>query len=240
MLSFNKSKLTPRFDDTEMEIIFHYPGQLMKSFDNPSFTSSFLDYQWKNLLEFRITTATLLRKRSDANIPCIDKLGEYDTYIILEISKLIGCVPPYWKRKMPLEYTLDICEGPIQLRKARQYIENYKELLPTFDAPCLELFNAISYFWLPVQNNKKGIVRFSYIDKFYEEIQYSKDFGPESFLSNVGGFIGIFLGYSMMQFPELLVEILASFRKFKAGLFEGILLFNCSSFSTTYKYYINE
>ena len=40
--------------------------------------------------------------------------------------------------------------------------------------------------------------------KYYEEIEYSKDFGSESFISNLGGFIGIFLGYSMMQLPELL------------------------------------
>ena len=41
-------------------------------------------------------------------------------------------------------------------------------------------------------------------DKFYEEISQAKDFGVQDFVSNLGGFIGIFLGYSMMQIPELL------------------------------------
>ena len=39
----------------------------------------------------------------------------------------------------------------------------------------------------------------------YEEIRYIKALGFENWLSNVGGFVGIFLGYSMMQFPEMLL-----------------------------------
>ena len=45
---------------------------------------------------------------------------------------------------------------------------------------------------------------FSYEDNVYEEIQNTKSFGLESFVSGVGGFIGIFLGYSILQIPELL------------------------------------
>ena len=48
-------------------------------------------------------------------------------------------------------------------------------------------------------------IKFIYSEQVYEEIQYSKAIGFESWLSNVGGFVGIFLGYSMMQFPEFLL-----------------------------------
>ena len=34
-----------------------------------------------------------------------------------------------------------------------------------------------------------------------------EDFNFESFWSGIGGFVGIFLGYSMMQFPEALIYI---------------------------------
>ena len=47
-------------------------------------------------------------------------------------------------------------------------------------------------------------VKFLYADTVYEEIQNSKSFDLESFVSGVGGFIGIFLGYSILQIPELL------------------------------------
>ena len=46
------------------------------------------------------------------------------------------------------------------------------------------------------------------MDKYYEEITEIKDFGFEDFISGLGGFIGIFLGYSLMQIPELLCKLL--------------------------------
>ena len=42
------------------------------------------------------------------------------------------------------------------------------------------------------------------LEKYYEEIKQVEDFGFQDFVSNVGGFFGIFVGYSMMQIPELL------------------------------------
>ena len=37
-----------------------------------------------------------------------------------------------------------------------------------------------------------------------KEIEEIKDFGFEDFVSDLGGFIGIFLGFSMLQIPQLL------------------------------------
>ncbi len=45
------------------------------------------------------------------------------------------------------------------------------------------------------------------MEKYYQEIEYVQDFGFESFWSGVGGFVGIFLGYSLMQFPEFLGKV---------------------------------
>ena len=47
-------------------------------------------------------------------------------------------------------------------------------------------------------------IRLTYLEKYYEEIVYAKDFGFESFLSGVGGYAGIFIGLSIMQFPDLM------------------------------------
>ena len=49
-----------------------------------------------------------------------------------------------------------------------------------------------------------ALIKISYLEKYYEEIRQVEDFGALDFVSNVGGFIGLFLGYSIMQIPELL------------------------------------
>ena len=48
------------------------------------------------------------------------------------------------------------------------------------------------------------LLKFLYEDQYYIEIKSLQEFGFESFVSNLGGFIGIFLGYSMLQLPELI------------------------------------
>ena len=69
----------------------------------------------------------------------------------------------------------------------------------------------------PITRPNDIAIAFYYTEKMYEEIQYSKEMGFENWLSNVGGFVGIFLGYSMMQFPELIIWIfdLLHQRKYK-------------------------
>ena len=43
----------------------------------------------------------------------------------------------------------------------------------------------------------------NYLSEMFQEIQNKQDFGFESFGSYVGGFVGIFLGYSLSQVPEM-------------------------------------
>ena len=52
-----------------------------------------------------------------------------------------------------------------------------------------------------------SFIEIQYADKYYEENIQVQDFGFQDFISNLGGFIGIFLGYSMMQIPQLLSKL---------------------------------
>ena len=66
-------------------------------------------------------------------------------------------------------------------------------------------------------------VMFLYGDSVYEEIQNTKSFDLESFVSGVGGFIGIFLGYSILQLPELLGLLTSLLRKLRQDNRKGML-----------------
>ena len=43
-------------------------------------------------------------------------------------------------------------------------------------------------------------------DEIYTEILSLREFGPESLGAGIGGYIGIFVGYSIMQIPTLFIE----------------------------------
>ena len=69
------------------------------------------------------------------------------------------------------------------------------------------MYNIVGWNWLDVEDPKttEGVpIRFIYQEIYYQELEYLPDFDLETLISNVGGFVGIFLGYSLMQLPELL------------------------------------
>ena len=56
-------------------------------------------------------------------------------------------------------------------------------------------------------------VEFLYKGYQYQEVENLREFGFEAFWSGVGGFVGIFLGYSLLQLPDLFEQLLLVFKK---------------------------
>ena len=78
------------------------------------------------------------------------------------------------------------------------------------DRPCTDMYNIAGWNWLEIDGRKKYHeiqIKFYYEDQYYQELEYWPDFDLETFISNIGGFVGIFLGYSMMQIPEVIGTI---------------------------------
>ena len=91
------------------------------------------------------------------------------------------------------------------LRTIFEYTNDYKQVMSNMSVPCVEQYSTIAWNFVGTKKTTSNtILKILYLDKYYQEIKYSSDFGLESFISNVGGFVGIFLGYSMMQLPEML------------------------------------
>ena len=74
------------------------------------------------------------------------------------------------------------------------------------DSPCEDMTNVVLQ---SVSDNEEydSLIKIVYLEKDYQNVQNFKDFGFQSFWSGVGGFVGIFLGYSFMQFPELVGSV---------------------------------
>ena len=100
------------------------------------------------------------------------------------------------------ENDLETCQTPEQFRVAAYLIEHFKDVLESYEPPCFEMSNlAIVNKDLPQEKGKfKIMVR--YTEGIYQKIENTRGFTFETFVSGVGGFIGIFCGYSMLQIPE--------------------------------------
>ena len=58
-------------------------------------------------------------------------------------------------------------------------------------------------------------IRIEFMERYYQEIVNGQDFGFESFWSAVGGFLGIFMGYSMLQLPDFVAYSYSIFHNIK-------------------------
>ena len=194
----------------QLRIVVHYPGQLIRSLSSPKFESTLGYYAKNKLLELKISHVTILRKRPDSNERCNEKDQDDDLKLHRLIVKRIGCIPIYLKNLEIGNTELKICNKPRELKTAFDQIMNYKRVMSTYDPPCVEMTNLVQFTRNVVQLKSDFLIKISYTEDFYQEIENVRDFSFETFWSSVGGFLGIFLGYSVLQIPDLL-SYLSSF-----------------------------
>ena len=208
ILSLTRSLLRPgNHRHLELRILIHYPGQLLRSFDKPKYRSTLESYVKDRLLELQISDVTTLRKRSDSNVRCNESLSNDDDRIRQEIIKEAGCIPPYWRKTIPLSDGINVCRLPEQLKDVSKYIDNYKYYLSTYDPPCVEMTTMVTVNKDSTQKRNEFKIKFTYTENVYQEIVNSESFDFTTCFSGVGGFVGIFLGFSLRDMPNILSNI---------------------------------
>ena len=131
-----------------------------------------------------------------------------------DVITQVDCMPIYWKNIAGLP-NLGECNTPSQLQKIYQHIHNYEDDLFSYDGPCNEMSVAARFDKEEENYWEEPQIKVVYTKATYQNIENNQSFGFESFLSGVGGFIGIFLGYSILQIPELLGSVLVRLRNIK-------------------------
>ena len=195
------------YNTTDMSIFVHHPGQLIRSLDVPIFKSSFQKYRYDKLLSFKISQSTVVRGRPGAKKTCTSTKEDYDMYLINTIIEEIKCIPSYWKDYAKTKIDMEVCTSQVALTKAYSYTKTWKAFIENHTRPCIDMYNTVAWNWLDAVETispEEVQIKLTYQEQYYQELRYLPDFDFETFISNVGGFVGIFLGYSLMQVPELI------------------------------------
>ena len=138
----------------------------------------------------------------------------YNVFMI-KVIKLVGCIPNYWTSLMTTNSSFKPCRSSNQLAKVHQLVTDFRRVMSSYEPPCVEMQIPVnvnreqqSSSYLSRQNLKLSI---SYTTETFQEIVNVKDFSVEAVWSSIGGFIGIFLGYSLLQLPEVLDAVWLTF-----------------------------
>ena len=194
------------------KIYVHHPGQLVRNIDSPLFESTMDAFDWKKyFLTFKISQITILRKRQDANDKCNIDLHDDDQKRRLEVIKKVGCIPIYWTQMIAANFSFEECQSPQHLKDIYHQLEDLAALEKNYDPPCNEMELTVDIDKQEVGGfgfgNYALKTYFYYTNTRYQEIINVRDFGFESLWSGVGGFVGIFMGTSILQIPNLISEI---------------------------------
>ena len=202
---WNRSVFENRYySDAEIQIFFHYPGQFLRSFNFPTFKRKLYQFEdWNGNVDVRISDVSVLKHRPNSKIKCDAGIQNDDSKAMVKIIQRLKCVPPYWHTMVMRNWSYASCNTTLELKTAYNLSQNYDEILSSYDPPCIQMnVLAISSDKKLIHGEPIGITIY-YGSMIYQMIDNLQEFGFESFWSAVGGFIGIFLGYSLLQLPEL-------------------------------------
>ena len=175
-----------------------------------------------------VSEVTLLRSRHDAKDKCNPGLKDEDNSILESLThdERLQCRPLYWKG-LNTTSSLEECRGLSQYKYLSEItlnFTNYEKIRERLEPPCDDMiivtniqsrkgrvlqkknFNNDDYY----EEDEIGLyldVHFSNINDRYQVTENSRAFTGKSCWAGVGGFVGIFVGASLMQLPELLHEL---------------------------------
>ena len=204
-ISLDKDSLNDLQNSGFLYMYVHYPGHTIRSFGKEVFSVMLNKYNTKKRMVIRISGVSVLRRRSDAQMRCNPNVEDEDIDFRNYVMIKVGCIPPYWNSFDNLPDGLQNCVTNDQLKKVYNYSRygNVRNILEQHDPPCSEMTVSSS-----VDHQYSGDLNlnFQYRSDEYLETTNKRDFGARNLWSSVGGFIGIFLGFSLFQLVEVLMS----------------------------------
>ena len=198
-----------------LTLYMHYPGQLMSVFNRrqPIVSIDLSDSPViPNSFSIGITQLQILRKRQDSVAYCNPDLNnDLDTRWRETFMYKSNCIPTYWKL---LDKSLNFNEKRFNdCSTSEDYLDLGNDILKLEEVEYEE-----SCTWPTIISSVKkdsldpydSSVVFDILhnSEYYLEIKNSRNINTEDLWSQIGGLIGIFLGYSLLQVPNIVLSML--------------------------------
>ena len=219
-----------RIPNVNLHYIISYPGQILQGLTidlefawSQRITSGFLKAKL-----FLIDIIEVFRRRNTFHESCNENSKEYDNTVMENLIKTANCTPPHWN--ISSDYT--ICDNKEDMRKVSIPGSAGKTsstaFLKKFLRPCDGILSAtlnrvserrqITFGGLiPTAGVNSASVGFLFKNDRYKEIKYTRKFDIESLIGNVGGYIGLFLGFAIWQLPDAIDFLITKLRTLQGG-----------------------
>ena len=196
-----------------LQVFDHYPKQFGRSYaSNKRF--------WKNRysntsyrMRFYLKGMEVINRRHKFYDECEDD-QPYDDWMVQHVIDIVQCKPPYWTN---VDGNFSVCETKEKLAEAAKLFWELFYGTKKAMAPCIEV-QKVELGYEETDDEKLGkdetSVKLYFPASSYKEIRQMQAYTMMMLFGNVGGFVGLLLGYALIQFPGF---IYASFGIFRRG-----------------------
>lgn len=171
----------------------------------------YLQNKSHNHIRIDVTGISRLRLRQNANSPCNELLKNDDLTWMKYVIQEVGCVPLYWKFN-DYHSSIPDCNltkeyGEFTKYFARKERKNVYEIFDNkYIPPCSRMRILSSIKFLDYYKKDEIKIDFRYLTREFEEIQNVRDMDLETLVGNIGGYVGMILGISVLQMSYLFVS----------------------------------
>ena len=204
--------------DSQLSIYIHLKGQFLRSLGKPSAILIGKDlFQEKsqtnlgfiNTIKANINSMDILRKRYDADEKCNRSLENDDIKWLRSFAEKLQCYPPFFGY---IADTLDVQNkyrkcGKEELYKIAHNFStdnNFDEIANFYLPPCTQMSSVVTTTEKQKRrsiSDRSVAVSFEYPTEYRETVN-QQEYSAYDLWSQIGGIMGIIVGYSLMQIPE--------------------------------------
>ena len=220
---------------SDIFLYVHHPGQFhrrkIQALRINVYYGEHTVYYFNRKYDIEIITTDIFRKRTDAIENCNKEIdSDDDRHWIKGGVEILKCIPPFWKAFYEWQNsTFSTCKTPEQFQKVTKVLQRDEEQAG-YTQPCAEMSVGVVQSeykdnQLISQKHQEGTsasdsgkltIILKYPKSTYHEILNRREITFDSFWSSTGGFVGMFLGYSVMQVPQIIFVVVKWFMNQKS------------------------
>ena len=193
-----------RYGNYDTLVFIHAANQLLISGESmmTDFPERKKNYTYS--MNFLIRGVEKIRRRNKKIYPCNENWMNHDFDILKDHAKFAGCTPPY-HRSID---SIPSCSTQDQIQRSLFTIrlDNYGKYPPCqgiekvdyhYQEPSMKntVWSGFGKFWIGLfLNNQK-----------FKEVEQTQKIDLNGLVGYIGGYIGLILGYSILQIPDLIM-----------------------------------
>ena len=176
-------------------------------------------------MKLQVRGMEVIQHRDKSSEPCNNNWKMYDQQVITATIQENKCIPSYWKNSHQLSFPP--CSTSQQMKNFYMDERWNKHIRPcrsmTKISYSLSEYAATKYglkYGEEYENNHFTLMLY-FPNEYYKEIKLVRAIDITSLIGNSGGYIGLCLGYTILQIPSLLAYLFGKFMFiFKSSKFD--------------------